>query len=77
MFGAKGLGHDEDKNAAGEIMGMDSLLAERNQDYLQIQELEYSSLGAHLSYQQFIQELLTCKQKLMGIIVKLKYNEHR
>lgn len=34
MFGAKGLGHEEDKNAVWEIIWMDSLLAKKNQDHL-------------------------------------------
>lgn len=46
MFGAKGVGHDEDKNAAGEIMGMDSLLAERNQDYLANPGIRILKLGS-------------------------------
>lgn len=36
MLGAKGLGHDEDKNASAEVIGIKSLLLERNQDYLAI-----------------------------------------
>lgn len=35
-LGTKQLGHDEDKNAAGEIIGIESLVLERNQDYLAI-----------------------------------------
>lgn len=46
MFGAKGLGHDEDKNAAGEIIGTDSLLAKRNQDYLANPGIRILKLGS-------------------------------
>lgn len=34
MFGAKGLNHDEDKNAVWEITWIDGLLVKKNQDYL-------------------------------------------
>lgn len=46
MFGAKGLGHDEHKNAAGEIIGTDRLLAKRNQDYLANPGIRILKLGS-------------------------------